>query len=274
VSRRIEVLAHSLAGAACEGIRECSMFEVARVACTLAVLGACASSSKPAQDPVAASSSGGAADTSVAAKPRPRPPTPESVTIKQPGGDAEDPQQAALLRLIETEWGVRSDKDDQLLAPLPDRQHWKRVRYWGVEHFVGFRYGNDHHALVIGFVQDVPDGTAVTTDTCMRRFEAWGRPQTRPFAVKFSPFQVSHQRWRDQRLEVHAVDGEFAAGFSTTHFSAAWAAYPAYRDACLVYAVAVPWRNHPELARQARDRFVTEGFTQLAAATEAKPVRK
>jgi hypothetical protein len=239
----------------------------------------CASGARPAQDPMAAGthpdgSPGATADAKNAPKARPKPPSPSSVSMKEPGGDAADPQEAALFRQLDEAWGQRNDRDDQLLVPLPDSNHWKRVRYWGVEHFVGFRYGNEHHALVIGFSQQVPPGTPITTDTCMRRFEAWGRPQTKPFDVKFGPFAVHQQRWRDKRLEVHAVDGEVSVGFTTTSFSAAWAAYPAYSDGCLIYAVAVPWRDHPELARQVRDRFIKEGFTQIEPKTTEHAVRK
>ncbi len=205
---------------------------------------------------------------------RPKPPTPQSVTVDEPGGDADDPQLAALLRQLDEPWGQRPDRDDQLLAPLPDSGLWKRVRYFGVEHFVGFRYGKDHHALAIGFVQEVPVGTPVTSELCMRRFEQWGRPQTKPFDVKFGPFSVERQRWREQRLEIHAVDGRFSAAFSTTSFSAAWAAYPAYGDGCLIYAVAVPWREHPELAQQVRDRWVNEGFRLMDPKTLERAVRK
>lgn len=237
---------------------------------------ACASNTPPVQDPPSHDAGVATPGTAVApAKPvRPKPPSPESVTVKEPGGDAADREGAALYRQVDEGWGQRTDKDDQVLLPLPDAEHWKRVRYWGVEHFVGFRYGNDHHVLAIGFVQEVPAGTPVNTDTCMRRFEAWGRPQTQPFNVKFGPFAVHHQRWRNQRLEVHAVDGEFSAAFSTTSFSAAWAAYPAYTDGCLIYAVAVPWRDHPDLAKQVRDRWVAEAFTQVDAKTTEHAVRK
>jgi hypothetical protein len=249
--------------------------------CGSGALAACASGAHPAQDPATAGATTTGTTTNdpahavgAAQSARPKPPTPESVTIKEPGGDAANPEEAALFRELDEAWGQRGDKDDQMLLPLPDAEHWKRVRYWGVEHFVGFRYGNEHRVLAIGFVQEVPAGTPVTTDTCMRRFEAWGRPQTKPFDVKFGPFVVHHQRWHDQRLEVHSVDGEFSAAFSTTSFSAAWAAYPAYSDGCLIYAVAVPWREHPELAKQVRDRFVNEGFVQVDPKTPLHAVRK
>lgn len=241
------------------------------------LLAGCGSGSPALQDPASPASTqdaSGGKSADAPAPARPKPPTPESVTVKEPGGDAPDREGAALFRQLDEAWGQRGDKDDELLVPLPDAEHWKRVRYFGVEHFVGFRYGSDHHVLAIGFVQQLPPGTKVDTDSCMRHFESWGRPQTKPFDVKFGPFAVHHERWRDQRLDIHAVDGEFSAAFTTTAFSAAWAAYPAYNDGCLIYAVAVPWRDHPALARQVRDRFVSEGFTQVEPKTLERATRK
>jgi hypothetical protein len=201
-------------------------------------------------------------------------PTPATITAKEPGGDATDPHQAALDRLLTAPWGMRNDKDDQLRVPMPDSDNWKRVRYFGVEHYVGFRYGDEHHAMLIAFVQDLPPDTPMKSDTCMRHFEAWGLPQTHPFDVKFSPFESHLGRWQGQSLESRSVDGKVNLGFTAAEFSGAWAAYPAYQDACLVLAVAVPWRDHPELAQKLRDRFVSEGFPQMFAASKVKPERK
>src|SRR5262245_44883199 len=97
-----------------------------------------------------------------------RPPTPASVTVKEPGGDAESPHRAALERLLAAPWGARNDKDDLVWAPAPDWENWRRVHYFGVESFTGFRYGDEHHTMAIVFVQDVPDGTPVTSETCIR----------------------------------------------------------------------------------------------------------
>ncbi len=202
------------------------------------------------------------------------PPAPATVTVQEPGGDAADPHSAALERLATAPWGLRNDKDDQVNIPLPDAENWKRVRYFGVEHFVGFRYGDDHHAMAIGFVQDLPPGTTMKSDTCMRAFEAWGLPQTHPFDVKFSPFESHLAKWQGQILESRSVDGKVNLGFTASEFSGAWAAYPAYKDACLVLAIAVPWRDHKELADKLRDRWVNEGFPLLAVSTTEKPARK
>ena len=201
-------------------------------------------------------------------------PAPATVTVKEPGGDAVDPHAAALERLENAPWGTRNDRDGQVNVPLPDSENWKRVRYFGVEHFVGFRYGDDHHAMVIAFTRPLPTGTPMKSDTCMRTFEAWGFPQTHPFDVKFSPFETSLGKWQGKILETRAVDGRLNLGFTSSEFSGAWAAYPAYADGCLVLAVAVPWRDHKELAQKLRDRWVSEGFALTVVASDARPERK
>ncbi len=202
------------------------------------------------------------------------PPTPASVTVQKPGGDASDPHAAALDRLSAAPWGLRNDRDDQVSVPLPDSENWKRVRYFGVEHFVGFRYGDDHHALAIAFTQQLPPGTVMKSDTCMRRFEAWGLPQTHPFDVKFSPFETHLGKWQTQILESRSVDGRVNIGFTTSEFSGAWAAYPAYDEGCLILAVAVPWRDRKDLAQKLRDRWVSEGFALMGTASKVRPERK
>lgn len=201
------------------------------------------------------------------------PPTPASVTRAAPGGDAPDPHAAALQRLLAEPLGERRDRDDQLLVLLPDHKNWKRVRYWGVEHFVGFRYGEDHHAMVVAFVLDVQDERP-TSEDCIRHFEAWGRPKIKSYEVKFQPFRAHHARFYDAPLVSLGVDGTVNLGFSTTQFSAGWTAYSYYPRACMVMAVAVPWRDSVALAQQVRDRFLTEAFPLAKPLTETRPIRK
>jgi len=202
-----------------------------------------------------------------------RPPTPTSVTRKEPGGDAPDPTRAALERLLREPWGARTDKDEQLLAPIPDWENWKRLRYWGFDNLVGFRYGNEYRAMTVAHVQVMPEGTPVKSETCMRAFEDWARPQIAGFDVKLQPFRVKIARWRDQPLVIQSVDGWVSWGIGSADFSAAWTAYPAYKDACLIYGVAVPWRDHEALAKKVRDRFVEEGLVNFQALTPEKPYR-
>jgi hypothetical protein len=202
-----------------------------------------------------------------------RPPTPASVSRKEPGGDAHDPHRAALQRLLDKRWRHRADKDRQLRVPVPDRRQWKRVRFRGIDHFVGFRYGKRHHALTAAFVVDMKDAPKNTSERCMRRFEAWGRPQARSWQVELRPIESATTEWNGQRIVVHWVDGHVDTLLSRRRFSAAWAAYPAYAEACVVYGVAAQWHEQPELARRVRDRFVGEGFSKLIPLTETTPYR-
>ena len=202
------------------------------------------------------------------------PPSPDSINDDQPGGDAYDPHVAALTRQLNEPWGLRNDKDDQLHAPTPDWQNWKRVRFRLVKHFTGFRYGKEHYVMALAFLLDVPPDSAQTTGSCMNRFEAWARPQLSDYEVSFGEFQSTFKRWRRQPLQVNYVDGHVDVGLDRHEFSVAWAAYAAYPDACLIYAVAVPWFDHGELARRVRDRWVAEGFQHMRPLTETRPYRK
>jgi hypothetical protein len=215
-----------------------------------------------------------ACGSATARQPPGTPPSAESVTREQPGGDAAHPHGAALERALGGPWGARNDKDDQLHVPLPDSGHWKRVRFWGVDHFTGFRYGDDHHLVAIVFVLDVPKGSPHTSRLCMRRFEDWARPQLKNYDVKLGSISESAFPWRTSEVAVHQMDGRVNTGFSETDFSAAWAAYAAYEDACLIYAVAVPWEKDRLLAQKVRDRFAAEAFTRVDPRTPSRPYRK
>jgi hypothetical protein len=176
--------------------------------------------------------------------------------------------------LLERPWGRRFDKDRQVRVPVPDHAHWKRVRFRGIDHFVGFRYGKRHHVVTAAFVVDMQDAYRNDSERCMRRFEAWGRPQARSWDVRLEPIEQSSSHWNGQQIVVHTVDGRVDTLLSRRHFSAAWAAYPAYPEACLVYGVAAQWFDQPELARRVRDRFVQEGFSAMLMLTDARPVRR
>lgn len=210
----------------------------------------------------------------VVREPPGRPPTPASVTVAEPGGNAADPNLAALDRVVTGRWGLRDDKDHQLLVPLPDWRKWRRVRYWGVHHFTGFRYGDSHHVIAIVFVKPVPEGVTPDADACMERFVSWARSRIRNFDVKLTPIERKDARWHHKQMDVETVDGNVDFGFSHHPFSAAWATYPAYPDACLIYAIAVPWRGHKEIAQEVRDRFVAEGFWRMRPLTKMAPHRK
>jgi hypothetical protein len=200
------------------------------------------------------------------------PPTPTSISVAEPGGDSADPHAAALLRQLSEPWGARNDKDDQVHVPTPDWEHWKRVRFWGVDHFAGWRYGGDHHVVAILLVRDGERGD--DSRACLRRFELDARTRLNAYDVRLGRASERSTLWREMPISVRSVDGSLALGFSRREFSAAWAAYPAYPDTCLVYAMAVPWDTQPELARRVRDRWAAEAFQRLDALTTTRPYRR
>ncbi len=197
-----------------------------------------------------------------------------SVTLAEPGGSAPEPQAAALVRLLEEPLGMVRDKDDQVRLFLPDKKYWKRVRYRTFEHLVGFRYGGRHRATVVVLTLDTHAGRAPDSLACIRHAETLARPRIRALSVKLSAIEETSVVWEGQKVIVHAVDGTFPYAFQRIDFSAAWAAYPAYDQACLVVGVGFQHGDHPELARLARDRFILDALPRVEARTKTKAVRK
>ena len=200
-------------------------------------------------------------------------PSPQSVELEEPGGDAPDQHAASLARLLTAPLGWASDKDDQVRIMLPDAGLWKRVRYHGFEHLTGFRYGIDHHAIAVVLVEDTRQGRAPTPETCMRHAETLARPRARELSVETQPIVETKVPWRNQTLIMHSVNGEFPFGFRRITFAAAWIAYPAYESACLYQAFGVKYEGHPELARKLRDRWMAQAASQIDIRTTIKPYR-
>jgi hypothetical protein len=206
------------------------------------------------------------------------PPTPLSVTRDEPGGDAHDPHQAALQRELETRWGSRRDKDNQLVVPLVDKRNWKRVRYFMVDHFTGFRYGEDGHSLNVVLVQDIEpraDAPEEPPDAgmCLTRAEEWAKPQFDAFGIELHSISTTYVKWKQHEIPVRLADAHFDYLFERHEVSAAWASYPAYPDACLIFGLVVSWDGHPELAKEVRERWVREGVSRLRPRTKTRPVR-
>ena len=175
--------------------------------------------------------------------------------------------------MLEVGWARLLDKDGQVEIAMPDVHNWKRVRFRGVEHLVGWRYGTAHHAVVGVFVVDMPEGLPFDSQRCLRRFETWARPQARYYDVKLDPQPSRTITWQGRELSVHQVEAEVDTIISRKHYSAAWTAYPVYPDACLVVGVATQWRGHPKQARAVRDKFVEFGFAETKIRTKVKPHR-
>jgi hypothetical protein len=190
------------------------------------------------------------------------PPSPTSITLEEPGGNSSDPHAAALQRLIAEPWGWRNDKDDVLHVPLPDSQNWRRVKYIGVPSFVGYRYGDAHHAVIAVWVRAADEGNASPV-TCLASFEDWGGPTARSFSVDIDPGNLSRVPWTDREAVIKPVDAKINTLFARKDYRAAYAGYVMWPGTCTIFGVAVPVRGATELAKAVRDRFIREGFARM-----------
>lgn len=174
------------------------------------------------------------------------------------GGSGGNDHSAALEELKIAPMSIRSDKLNAIHVPLPDYEHWTRVRFWGVPSTVGFRYGKDHHAIVAGFVTHVDDNTV--QGACMKSFEEWATPWIEMFDADITHEAPSAFHWHDAIVEVDTLTVKSATLASQETYSAAYAAYPAWKGACLIVGIAVPARDDEGRARAVRDRFAKEAL--------------
>lgn len=195
------------------------------------------------------------------------------------GGAGGDAHSAALEQLRVAHIAARPDKQASVLVPLPDAEHWTRVRFLTVPSLVGFRYGKEHHAIVAGFVTHVDDNSV--TGACNKSFEGWAQPWIDAFEVEVKHEAPTAFAWSPPApsatprvisiVDVDPVFAKTATVLSRESYSAAWAAYPAWAKACLVVGVAIPARDDEGRARAVRDRFLSDVFPKIAVTSLTEP---
>jgi hypothetical protein len=196
------------------------------------------------------------------------------------GGGGGSSHSAALEQLRVSDIAPRRDKQNSVTVPLPDADHWTRVRFLTVPSLVGFRYGKAHHAIVAAFVTHVDDNEA--QGACSASFEHWATPWVEAFEVELDHHAPAAFPWSPPSppppsprtvaiVEVDSLYAKTATLLSREAYEAAWAAYPAWEKACLVVGVAVPARDDPERAREVRDRFVEEVLPKVTVTTPSEP---
>lgn len=201
------------------------------------------------------------------------------------GGSGGESHSAALEQLKVAPVVSKPDKQGSLSIPLPDGDHWTRVRFLTIKSLVGFRYGKDHHAIFAGFVTHVDDNSV--QGTCNKSFEQYATPFIEAFEVELKHDPPVAFTWsppaapapkgaravkRVEIVDVDPVHAKTATILSRESYEAAWAAYPAWGNtACLVLGVAVPVRDDPQRAKEVRDRFLREVFPKIAVTGPEEP---
>lgn len=176
---------------------------------------------------------------------------------------------AAMEQLKVSPTAPRDDKQSSVLVHLPDAEHWMRVRFWGVQSLVGFRYGKDHHAIVGAFVTHVPDNKV--QGACSKSFEDYARPYIENFDVNLTIQEPKAFAWQKEIVEVVVVHAKIATMLINDEYSAAFASYPAWDNACLIVGLAVPGRGDMDRADAVRDRFVAEVFPKVTITSKTEP---
>jgi hypothetical protein len=204
-------------------------------------------------------------------KPPGVPPTPTSITKEEPGGDAFNPQIAALDRLQIQGFSLRYDASSSVLVPIPDAGKWKRIRYLMFDNFTGFRYGDQGHALVAMYLSRHPQ-PGCSSESCLDQFEIQASSKLRRLGVQWSPAQQRRHPWEKRRIVVRIRNVSYPWFFSRKKLALAYGGYVAWKNRCAVVAYAFPMDENPEYAELVRDRFANEAFPLFRIRSPFPPV--
>ena len=190
------------------------------------------------------------------------------------GGNGGSEHAAALEELRVAPLAMRVDKQHAVLVPLPDADHWMRVKFWGVPTLLGFRYGQGHHAVVGGYVTHVADNSA--PGACAQSFEKWALPLIDAYDIEIHRDKPTAVPWGQGRIaEIETLDAKAATVVEQGEQSIAYGVYPAWPGACLVVGVAVPARDGDrERATAVRDRFVHEVLPKVEVIRSDEPTER
>jgi hypothetical protein len=201
------------------------------------------------------------------------PPTAASVTRENPGGDAADPEWAALERLTTEPFAERNDRWQTLSVPLADAGHWRRVRVWSYPTRATFRYGDEHHAVTTLWYTEVvgPDDP----DACLKRFTEQALVAAKAFGVIVGEprFIRTSQDLGHRKLPVvvAVLEGRVDSLLVQDDYVGAVAAYQSWPRTCLVQGFAVVAGKHKGLAEAVRDRWVEEAAPKLFWKADVPP---
>jgi hypothetical protein len=176
---------------------------------------------------------------------------------------------AALEELKVARSGMVIDRQRSIVFPLPDAQHWTRVKFWGVESLVGFRYGKEHHAVVAATITHVPPDAP--QGACTKSFEDWAMPWVQAFEVELQRDPPRAIPWNARIVDIDVLYARAATLAVRDGYAVAYGAYPAWPGACLILGIAVPAREDEERARAVRDRFAKEVLPRVQVISQEEP---
>jgi hypothetical protein len=187
-------------------------------------------------------------------------PTAKSATRPSPWADADDPEKAALERLLKEPFGFRKDRWNTLRVPLVDWKNWRRVRIWGHPTRATHKYGSDHQAIdtILYTPSDGPSDLA----SCLAKFTEYASTTAAAYGVRMSEPQLikmNQQVGEEMKpMLVELREGSIDSLLAVDDYVGALAVYPSFPGTCLVRGFAVVATNHRDLAIKVRERWVRE----------------
>jgi hypothetical protein len=186
-------------------------------------------------------------------------------TVAVPAVDPNDPEYVALNRLASEPWGFRRDFWNSLHVPLADWKNWQRTRIIANPTRASFRYGKEHYAVAT--IWYTPMEGANDPEACLAKFLDYASPIADANGIQVS----GRERLRTTQavgaevrpIVVELLSGRLDSLLGRNDYMGAVAAYQSFPGTCLVEGFAVVATHHPALAKQIRDRWVSEGASQL-----------
>ncbi len=195
----------------------------------------------------------------------PSTPAPVASASAAPAVDPNDPVFIALNRLATEKWGVQRDHWNTLHIPLADLKKWQRTRITGNPTRASFRYGKEHYAVATLWY--TPIEGASDPEACLAKFIDYASPLADAYGIQV----ISRERMRMTQsvgaevrpISIELLSGRLESLLGRNDYLGAVIAYQSFPGTCLVEGFAVVATTYPTLAKQVRDRWISEGAPQL-----------
>ena len=193
-------------------------------------------------------------------------------SAKDSAKDTQASRDPTLAALASEPWGWRNDKQDIFHFPLTDWQNWRRVRYWGLPVFLGFRYGDSQRFLTALWVKRLRSEDPDDINVCFDRMYAWGQSIAEVYQASIVLGPRTYASWKSENdVIVQSVDAKISALFSRRTYRAAVGVTFGWPRVCIVYGYAFQDDGDDTTAAQVRDRYAREAFSLMTVKDPLRP---
>ena len=152
---------------------------------------------------------------------------------------------------------------------LPAGANWRRVTFWGFDAYTGFRFGQDHHAIVGVTLFEPLRGEG--DRGCLAAFDEWAKPYVEAFSLKLTGPEAALASISGHSSFVRRVYATGESPLGMVDYYAAYAIIPSTTDVCVVVGLAVPVREAGERGKWALDHLADEAFRTVRVDPKLAP---